>query len=140
MPVYNWLESLNTDEVVSKIQVQDWLTANAEIMRDVLGKYPGYHLVHYIRKCHKKILKKRDKKEGLHTRVKKRSSKAHKTEEKKSLAKPPSSSATKLPKDSPTYMVKRNEAFQKYQILTEMEKQLSAMFQNQETAKVVTGP
>ncbi|XP_076906823.1 uncharacterized protein LOC143563081 [Bidens hawaiensis] len=140
MPVYNWLESLNTDEVVSKIQVQDWLTANATIMKDMVEKHPGCHLVHYIRKCHKKILKKRGKEEGLHTRVKKSSSKAHKTKEKKSPAMLPSSSATKLPKDSPTYMMKRNEAFQKYQILTELEKQLGAMFRNQETAKVLTGP
>ncbi|XP_076929347.1 uncharacterized protein LOC143593674 [Bidens hawaiensis] len=140
MPVYKWLETLETDEAIKSKDVLDWLAENPEIKKDLSSRHSRYHLVHYIKKCHMKILKKREKKKGLHTSIKISSSRAHKTEEKKSQAMLPSSSVTKLPKDSPIYMVKRNEAFQKYQILTEMEKQLSAMFQNQETAKVATGP
>ncbi|XP_076910783.1 uncharacterized protein LOC143568523 [Bidens hawaiensis] len=136
MPVYKWLETLKTDEVIKSKDVLDWLAQNPEIKKDLSSRHSRYHLVHYIKKCHMKILKKK----GLHTNIKISSSRTHKTKEKKSQAMLPSSSVTKLPKDSPTYMVKRNEAFRKYQILTEMEKQLSAMFQNQETAKVVTGP
>ncbi|KAJ0950544.1 hypothetical protein HanPSC8_Chr02g0049471 [Helianthus annuus] len=142
MPIYSWLETLKTDEVIKSKEILDWLTENHEIRDDLLSRHSRYHLMHYIKKCHMKILKKREKKKGLHTTIK-LSSKAHKSEEKKSLAMlSSSSSVAKLPKDSPIYMVKRNEAFRKYQILTEMEKQLGTFFQNQnqETANVVAGP
>ncbi|KAI3763218.1 hypothetical protein L1987_53671 [Smallanthus sonchifolius] len=141
MPIYSWLETLKTDEVIKSKEIVDWLTENADIRDDLLSRHSRYHLMHYIKKCHMKILKKREKKKGLHTTIKISSSRAHKTEEKKSLLMlPSSSSVTKLPKDSPIYTVKRNEAFRKYQILTEMEKQLGTIFQNQETANVVAGP
>ncbi|KAK1427719.1 hypothetical protein QVD17_16412 [Tagetes erecta] len=139
MPIYSWLETLKTDEVIKSKEIVDWLTENAEIRDDLLTRHSRYHLMHYIKKCHMKILKKREKKKGLLTTVKISSSKAHKTDEKKMLAMLPSSSVTKLPKDSPIYMVKRNEAYRKYQILVEMEKQLGTIFQNQETASVVAG-
>ncbi|KAL8260966.1 hypothetical protein R6Q59_025015 [Mikania micrantha] len=140
MPIYKWLETLKTDEVIKSKEIVDWLTENSEIRDDLLSRHSRYHLMHYIKKCHMKILKKREKKKGLHTTIKISSSRAHKSEEKNSLLMLPSSSVTKLPKDSPIYTVKRNEAFRKYQILTEMEKQLGTIFQNQETANVVAGP
>ncbi|KAK9073578.1 hypothetical protein SSX86_007902 [Deinandra increscens subsp. villosa] len=139
MPIYSWLETLETDEVIKSKEIADWLNANKEIQDDLLTRHSRYHLMHYIKKCHMKILKKREKKKGLHTTIKISSSRAHKTDEKSSLAMLSSSSVAKLPKDSPIYTVKRNEAFRKYQILTEMEKQLGTIFQSQETANVVAG-
>ncbi|KAL6493619.1 hypothetical protein OROGR_032398 [Orobanche gracilis] len=60
-PVYVWLESLDTDEVIKSIDVIDWLTANPEIRNDLYSRHSRYHLMHYIKKCHVKILKRKEK-------------------------------------------------------------------------------
>ncbi|KAI3512815.1 hypothetical protein L1887_20135 [Cichorium endivia] len=141
MPIYSWLETLNTDEVIKSKEIIDWLTENPEIRDDLSARHSRYHLMHYIKKCHMKILKRKEKKKGLHATIKVSSPRAHKTEEKKSpVVFPSSSSVAKLPKDSPIYIVKRNEAFRKYEILIEMEKQLASVFQNQEATNVVAAP
>lgn len=141
MPIYSWLESLKTDEVIKSKEIIDWLTDNPEVRDDLSARHSRYHLMHYIKKCHMKILKRKEKKKGLHTTIKTSSPRAHKTEEKKSLVVLPSTSVIKLPKDSPIYMVKRNEAFRKYEILIEMEKQLTTIFEKQEAAtNVLAGP
>lgn len=138
-PIYTWLETLKTDEVIKSKEIIDWLTENPEVRDDLSARHSRYHLMHYIKKCHMKILKRNEKKMGLHTTIKMSSPKALKTEEKKALLMLPSTSATKLPKDSPTYLVKRNEALRKFEILVDLEKQL-AVFQNQEAANVLAGP
>ncbi|KAJ0804355.1 hypothetical protein HanPI659440_Chr02g0037121 [Helianthus annuus] len=62
MPIYSWLETLKTDEVIKSKEILDWLTENHEIRDDLLSRHSRYHLMHYIKKCHMKILKKREKK------------------------------------------------------------------------------
>lgn len=61
MPVYSWLESLDTDELIKSKDVVDWLTANPEIRDDLYARHSRYHLMHYIKKCHVKILKRKEK-------------------------------------------------------------------------------
>ncbi|KAL0440647.1 UNVERIFIED_CONTAM: hypothetical protein Sradi_0003600 [Sesamum radiatum] len=61
LPVYSWLESLNTDEVIKSKDVVDWLTANPEIRDHLYSRHSRYHLMHYIKKCHVKILKRKEK-------------------------------------------------------------------------------
>lgn len=61
MPVYAWLESLDTDEVIKSKDVVDWLTANPEIRDHLYARHSRYHLMHYIKKCHVKILKRKEK-------------------------------------------------------------------------------
>ncbi|CAI9267304.1 unnamed protein product [Lactuca saligna] len=141
-PIYSWLETLKTEEVIKSKEIIDWLTENPEIRDDLSARHSRYHLMHYIKKCHMKILKRKEKKKGLHATIKTTSPspKSHKIEENKSPVVLPSSSVTKLPKDSPIYIVKRNEAFRKYEILIEMEKQLATFFQNQEVTNVVAAP
>lgn len=61
MPVYSWLESLDTDELIKSKDVVDWLTANPQIRDDLYARHSRYHLMHYIKKCHVKILKRKEK-------------------------------------------------------------------------------
>ncbi|KAL8143943.1 hypothetical protein V2J09_016975 [Rumex salicifolius] len=127
LPVYSWLESLDTDEVIKSKEISDWLAANPEIRDKLSAKHSRYHLMHYIKKCHMKILKKRGKFKGdLHSSLK--TSLQAQTVEASMLSSPTSyNSFSSLQKDSDLHIAKRNEALQKYEILVELEKQLAAI-------------
>ncbi|CAL0327627.1 unnamed protein product [Lupinus luteus] len=119
IPVYSWLEALDKDEVVKSDEIADWLTENPKIQEQLSSKHSQHHLLHYIKKCHSKILKRREKaqkRKGLAKPGKDSSSKAKKDVAKKHPAPPPVSSSNKLPKDSDVDSAKRNEAHPKYQI------------------------
>ena len=60
LPVYSWLESLDTAELVSMEDVKDWLLANPGIQEN-LARHSRYHLPNYIRQVHLKMLKKKGK-------------------------------------------------------------------------------
>ncbi|MBA0784586.1 hypothetical protein Gotri_026534 [Gossypium trilobum] len=62
IPVYSWLESLDTDEVVKSKDILDWLNDNPQVKDQLCSRHSRYHLMHYIKKCHLKILKRREKK------------------------------------------------------------------------------
>lgn len=62
IPVYSWLESLQQDEVVKSKEISDWLTENPTIRDQLCSRHSRYHLMHYIKKCHLKILKRKEKK------------------------------------------------------------------------------
>lgn len=62
MPVYSWLESLDTDELIKSEDIIDWLSANPEIKEQLYSRHSRYHLMHYIKKCHIKMLKRKEKK------------------------------------------------------------------------------
>ncbi|KAG7012313.1 hypothetical protein SDJN02_25065, partial [Cucurbita argyrosperma subsp. argyrosperma] len=64
IPVYSWLESLQQDEVVKSKEISDWLTENPSIRDQLCSRHSRYHLMHYIKKCHLKILKRKEKKKG----------------------------------------------------------------------------
>ncbi|TQD74010.1 hypothetical protein C1H46_040444 [Malus baccata] len=66
-PVYIWLESLDKDDVVKSKDIADWLTENQDIQAELCSRHSKYHLMHYIKKCHMKILKRREKKKVLDT-------------------------------------------------------------------------
>ena len=61
LPVYEWLESLEKDQLVSGKEIADWLAENTEFRDRVLSRHSKYHLMHYIQKLHLKMLKKRGK-------------------------------------------------------------------------------
>ncbi|XP_021685378.2 uncharacterized protein LOC110668457 isoform X1 [Hevea brasiliensis] len=128
LPVYSWLESLDKDEVVKSKDISDWLTENPEVKEQLCSKHARYHLMHYIKKCHMKILKRRERKKGLQQTDKTTSPKVHKIVDTKELSSLPSNLSNNIPKDSDLYLAKRNEALQKYQILLELEKKLSPHF------------
>lgn len=62
IPVYAWLENLDQDEVVKSKDISDWLNANPQVKEQLCSRHSRYHLMHYIKKCHLKILKRREKK------------------------------------------------------------------------------
>lgn len=62
MPVYSWLETLDTDELIKSDDIIDWLAANPEVKEQLYSRHSRYHLMHYIKKCHIKILKRKEKK------------------------------------------------------------------------------
>ncbi|XP_028064892.1 uncharacterized protein LOC114267992 isoform X1 [Camellia sinensis] len=156
MPVYSWLESLDTDEVVKSKDILDWLSENPEIKEQLYSRHSRYHLMHYIKKCHVKILKRKEKKKGLQPSNKANYAQVHKTGATKLPVPVPwfleflSVVCNKLPElemslcpeiyyytictmnnlpiDSDIYVAKRSEAFRKYEILIELEKQLSTVF------------
>ncbi|KAI3847296.1 hypothetical protein MKW98_022429 [Papaver atlanticum] len=61
IPVYSWLESLDRNEVVKSKEITEWLDDNPEIKDNLYGRHSRYHLMHYIQKCHMKILKRQGK-------------------------------------------------------------------------------
>ncbi|KAG5537191.1 hypothetical protein RHGRI_024578 [Rhododendron griersonianum] len=132
MPVYSWLETLDTDELIKSDDIIDWLAANPEVKEQLYSRHSRYHLMHYIKKCHIKILKRKEKKKGLQPTIKSNFMKAHKTGTSKLPVPLPCSTINNLPKDSELYAAKRNEAFRKYELLLELEKQLSTIVPNRE--------
>lgn len=62
IPVYEWLEVLDKDEVVKSKDISDWLSENPTVREQLCSRHSRYHLMHYIKKCHLKILKRREKK------------------------------------------------------------------------------
>ncbi|KAL1566292.1 hypothetical protein AAHA92_01920 [Salvia divinorum] len=132
MPVYSWLESLDTDELIKSKDVVDWLTANPEIRDDLYARHSRYHLMHYIKKCHVKILKRKEK-QGLII-AKLPPSNVEQNSEFKAPSSPhfTGNNLSNIPKDSELYKAKRSEALRKYEILIELEKQLMPLFGKQE--------
>ncbi|PSR89454.1 RING finger protein, partial [Actinidia chinensis var. chinensis] len=132
MPVYSWLESLDTDELIKSKDILDWLSENPEIREQLYSRHSRYHLMHYIKKCHVKILKRKEKKKGLKSTNKTNSVRVQKTGTTKLPVPLPCTTLNNLPKDSDIYIAKRNEAYHKYEILVELEKQLSTLFPKRE--------
>ncbi|KAH1074691.1 hypothetical protein J1N35_027019 [Gossypium stocksii] len=127
IPVYSWLESLDTDEVVKSKDISDWLNKNLQVKDQLCSRHSKYHLMHYIKKCHLKIIKRREKKVSLQP-----SNNGTALKVQKDVAKKPaallSNPLNNIPKDSDLYIAKRNEALHKYKILLELEKKLSPIF------------
>nr|GMC72265.1 uncharacterized protein LOC109177174 [Ipomoea batatas] len=129
MPVYSWLESLDTDDVVKSKDILEWLTENAEIREQLSSRHSRYHLMHYIKKCHVKILKRKGKK-VLTFSSSVRSAKFLESREEKqpAMIQCAGNSLSSLPKDSEIYKTKQAEAIRKYELLLEFEKQLLGAF------------
>ncbi|XP_027071896.2 uncharacterized protein [Coffea arabica] len=125
-PVYSWLESLATDEPVKSKDILDWLTENPEVREQLYTRHSRYHLMHYIKKCHMKILKRKEKKMGVQVTHKVHSDDVQTSVETKAIV-PVQNTAnnlSSLPLDSDLYKAKQKEALQKYEILIDLEKQL----------------
>ncbi|KAE8658324.1 serine/threonine-protein kinase RIO1-like isoform X1 [Hibiscus syriacus] len=128
IPVYSWLESLDTDEPVKSKDISDWLNNNQQVKDHLCSRHSRYHLMHYIKKCHLKILKRREKKVVSQPLNKESVLKVRKDVMAKKPAPVPSNPLNNLPKDSDLYIAKRNEARRKYEILLELEKKLAPVF------------
>lgn len=49
------------DSLVATEQISDWLTSNPKIMDKLVEKHSKYHLIHYTQRMHLKMLKKKGK-------------------------------------------------------------------------------
>ncbi|KAK4775590.1 hypothetical protein SAY87_023551 [Trapa incisa] len=128
LPVYRWLESLEMDEVVNSNEIADWLTSNPEIRDQLSSKHTKYHLTHYIKKCHMKILKRKEKKKVAEHRPEVPFVNASRSFSSKQLDPIPYNPLSNIPKDSELYVAKQNEAARKYEILVAFEKKLLTLF------------
>ncbi|XP_024972973.1 uncharacterized protein LOC112511541 isoform X2 [Cynara cardunculus var. scolymus] len=109
----SWLSSLPADKSLNPSDVETWLQSNNSSLPDHIKLMPPSDVYQMFLSF---LNDGTPSNEGLHTTIKTSSPRAQKTEEKKSLVVLPSSSVIKLQKDSPIYMVKRNEAFRKYEM------------------------
>ncbi|XP_065620697.1 uncharacterized protein LOC112006477 [Quercus suber] len=135
-PVYSWLESLDQEEVVKSKEISDWLSANPDIQEQLCSRHTRYHLMHYIKKCHIKILKRKERKMGLQQHQNKETSlKVRRTVIMKQPEELQSNTIINLPKDGDAFLTKRKEAYLKYEILVELEKLLSPIFSKQQDGK-----
>lgn len=69
LPVYSWLESLDNGELVKSKDISEWLDVNPEVKQELSSRHSRYHLTHYVKKCHLKILKRKEKKVSLDLQV-----------------------------------------------------------------------
>ncbi|KAF8369412.1 hypothetical protein HHK36_032582 [Tetracentron sinense] len=65
IPVYSWLELLDKHEVVKSKEISDFLSENPKVEEQLYSRHSRYHLMHYIKKCHLKVLKRRAKQKGV---------------------------------------------------------------------------
>ncbi|TYI71349.1 hypothetical protein E1A91_D08G288100v1, partial [Gossypium mustelinum] len=117
IPVYSWLESLDTDEVVKSKDILDWLNDNPQVKDQLCYRHSRYHLMHYIKKCHLKILKRREKQVGSQplnkeSVLKVRKDVVAKNQHQCQVYNP----LNNIPKDSDLYIAKQNEALRKYKM------------------------
>ncbi|KNA10538.1 hypothetical protein SOVF_143420 [Spinacia oleracea] len=133
-PVYSWLEALDLDDVIKSKDISDWLAANPEVNEELGSRHSRYHLMHYIKKCHMKILKKR---KGGQQKPSEAGPLAvvehHNTPNLPATT--TSNPLTNVPEDSDLYRVKRQEALSKFEILVEFEKQLSSIISNKKATQ-----
>ncbi|CAN6464777.1 unnamed protein product [Victoria cruziana] len=57
-PVYAWLETLDTSEIVKKSEIVRWLSENPAAKSALQSRNSRYNFMHYIQKLHKKLLRK----------------------------------------------------------------------------------
>ncbi|WOL18719.1 hypothetical protein Cni_G27516 [Canna indica] len=133
-PAYRWLESLNKDVLVSAKEISEWLAANPEVTQKLFSKHSRYHMTHYIQRMHLKMLKKRGKlPKGLQLSVARASTKpANGRVTTQEITLPRTicpSSLCKLPdcpiREDTTLLHKNKEAFLRYELLTDLQNQLT---------------
>ncbi|KAF8408420.1 hypothetical protein HHK36_007572 [Tetracentron sinense] len=116
-PVYSWLESLNKNQVVKSKEISDWLSENPKVKEQLYSRHSRNHLMHYIQKCHSKMLKRREKQKGLQHSNTTGPAKVHNHKATKLPVVLPCNSSSNLLKDNDIYLVRRKEAFLRYEML-----------------------
>ncbi|PIA40206.1 hypothetical protein AQUCO_02500124v1 [Aquilegia coerulea] len=147
IPVYAWLEALDKNEVVKSKEITDWLSENPSVKEKLYARHSRYHLMHYIQKCHMKILKRQGK-------LQKAAGSMSGDRLVPQAAKPPAAkvptrdhnngvltvvvpnsgtpSTNLLKNNDASTIAKRDDAFSRYQLFTELENQLSTLLSKQD--------
>jgi len=147
------------DSLVATQQISDWLTSNPKIMDRLVEKHSKYHLIHYTQRMHLKMLKKKGKLpktlqlSAARATVQPSAAPVAPEESIAPLRKTippvtgrfPSGSASRqqsgaagrfqggnaTPRDKKTSLSKKKEALLKYELLTDLQNQLTAVLLNQ---------
>uniref|UniRef100_A0A1J3IVG4 Uncharacterized protein n=1 Tax=Noccaea caerulescens TaxID=107243 RepID=A0A1J3IVG4_NOCCA len=127
LPVYSWLESLDHGDLVKSKDISEWLDANPEVKDELSSRHSRYHLTHYVKKCHLKILKRKEKK-GLIRLSRETAMEVHKEFGEKHTSTISADPMSNMPKDSDLYHTKQKEAKRRFEILVELEKKLAPHF------------
>uniref|UniRef100_A0A0E0IEZ9 Uncharacterized protein n=1 Tax=Oryza nivara TaxID=4536 RepID=A0A0E0IEZ9_ORYNI len=152
-PVYKWLESLELESLVTSKEISEWLTSNPQIMDRLVEKHSKYHLIHYTQRMHLKLLKKRGKipkslqLSAARATVPASASPVIPQEStptvRKSLPPVTGVSASRFVggdapiRDKKMSLSKKKEAFLKYELLTDLQNQLtSVLLKNRRTVAI----
>uniref|UniRef100_I1QLK3 Uncharacterized protein n=1 Tax=Oryza glaberrima TaxID=4538 RepID=I1QLK3_ORYGL len=152
-PVYKWLESLELESLVTSKEISEWLTSNPQIMDRLVEKHSKYHLIHYTQRMHLKLLKKRGKipkslqLSAARATVPASASPVTPQEStptvRKSLPPVTGVSASRFVggdapiRDKKMSLSKKKEAFLKYELLTDLQNQLtSVLLKNRRTVAI----
>ncbi|URD76699.1 WD domain, G-beta repeat [Musa troglodytarum] len=134
-PVYRWLESLDKDVLVNAKEISEWLAANPEVTERLFSKHSRYHMMHYIQRMHLKLLKKRGKlPKGLQLSAARASVKSVNggvTTREITLPRKLPNSTTR---ENGTVLHKNKEAFLRYELLTDLQNQLTSVLLKQKYA------
>ncbi|XP_078434494.1 ribonucleoside-diphosphate reductase subunit beta [Wolffia australiana] len=123
LPVYSWLESLDTVEVVSNKEIKDWFRENPDI-KENLSRRTRYHLMQYIQKVHAKILKRKGNfQKGMEIRKKRTAVKASRKELMGSSPIPYENSGATV-KPNALRSLRKDAAFLRYELLTALQREL----------------
>ncbi|XP_068655697.1 uncharacterized protein [Aristolochia californica] len=133
IPVYSWLESLDTNEVVKSKDISEWLSENPKVKDQLYARHSRYHLMHYIQKLHLKMLRKREKlKKGnqpIQPPIARTSIPMRIINNGEMTAEDPFAGkfSSNLSKDNEMYSSRKNEAHLRYELFTELQDQLGAL-------------
>ncbi|XP_043703644.1 uncharacterized protein LOC122653771 isoform X2 [Telopea speciosissima] len=135
IPVYSWLESLEKKEVVKSKEIDEWLSKNLKVKEQLYARHSRYHLMHYVQKCHLKMLRRREK-QGIQSSAPTSQAKVQNNVVTTAAVPLLCSSSSNQLKDNDKFLARRNEAFRKYELLTELENHLSSIISKQKHVNV----
>ncbi|XP_039121855.1 uncharacterized WD repeat-containing protein alr2800 isoform X2 [Dioscorea cayenensis subsp. rotundata] len=126
MPVYSWLESLDADSLVDSKEIMAWLESNRKVYDMLLLKHSKYHLMHYIQRLHLKVLKKKGKvPKGVQLSTARASVKIASGKLTTDAVPLQCKSPSNVMKDKEMFLNKKSEAFFRYELLTDLQNQLT---------------
>ncbi|KAL5725507.1 non-specific serine/threonine protein kinase [Ranunculus cassubicifolius] len=136
IPVYAWLESLDKNEVVKSKDITDWLSENPDVKEKLYSRHSRYHLMHYVQKCHMKILKRQGKLPKVIKPISARSPTKFVNKEVPTVAAVAvtpylGTHSGNMVKNKDVSLIKRNDDFSRYQLFTELENQLRSLLSKQ---------
>ncbi|XP_077250335.1 ribonucleoside-diphosphate reductase subunit beta [Tasmannia lanceolata] len=132
IPVYSWLESLNTNEVVKSKEIADWLSENPRVKDQLYSRHSRYHLMHYIQKCHLKMLRRREKlKKGAPLRTARIPIQVRNNRMTTLEVPLPCKFSSDLLEDNSISSTRKNEAFLRFDLLTDLQNQLTNLLSRQ---------
>ncbi|XP_010250730.1 PREDICTED: uncharacterized protein LOC104592894 [Nelumbo nucifera] len=124
LPVYSWLETLDKNEVVKSKEISEWLSENPKVKEQLYAKHSRYNLMHYVQKCHLKILRRREKQKGVPYSTARARTKDHNNGV--TAAAVPCNPSSNQSKDNDLYLARRKEACRRYELLKDLENHLSS--------------